>query len=55
MDNTQSQIISNFKLLFGQYKAAISENDRQFSITVGKNTATVQKVRSTQTSVITKL
>lgn len=51
MDNTQSQIINNFRSLFGQYKASVSENDRQLSISVGTNKTTIQKVRSvTQTS-----
>lgn len=55
MDNTQSQIISNFRALFGQYKAVVSENDRQLQITVGTNTTTVNKVRSVTQSATTRL
>lgn len=55
MDNTQSQIITNFRSLFGRYKAVVSENDRQLSITVGTNTVTVNKVRSVTQSATTRL
>ena len=55
MDNIQSQIIGNFKSLFGRYKAVVAENDRVFSVTVDGTTASVQKVRSTQITAATKL
>jgi hypothetical protein len=55
MDNTQSQIIANFKSLFGQYKAVVTENDKQLQINVGTKTTTVNKVRSVTQSTTTRL
>lgn len=49
MDNTQSQVIANFSSLFGRYKAVVTQNEREYSITVNKKTISVNKPRQKQT------
>ena len=49
MDNTQAQVLTNFRSLFGRYKADIQENDHTTKITVDNKTIEVNKVRTKQT------
>ncbi len=53
MDNTQAQILQNFRGLFGRYKAVITQNDRTTKITVDNKTAEIQNVRVRQTQIQT--
>ncbi len=53
MDNTQAQILQNFRGLFGRYKAVITQNDRTTKITVDNKTAEIQNVRARQTQIQT--
>lgn len=49
MDNTQAQVLQNFRSLFGRYKAVVTQNDRQIKITVGSTTTEVNQPRTRQT------
>lgn len=51
MDNTQIQILNNFRGLFGRYKAVVAQNDRTTSITVDGSTVEIQNSRVTQTQI----
>lgn len=56
MDNTQLQILNNFKSLFGRYKPVITQDDHKIQITIDKQKAEVNQSRSRQTQQhITKL
>lgn len=49
MDNTQAQVLQNFRSLFGRYKAVVTQNDRATKITVNGVSTEVNRVRTTQT------
>jgi hypothetical protein len=49
MDNTQAQVLHNFRSLFGRYKAVVTQNERTTRITVDNKTVEVNKIRTRQT------
>ncbi len=49
MDNTQAQVLQNFRSLFGRYKAVVTQNDRMTRITVDGVSTELNRVRTTQT------
>lgn len=56
MDNKQAQIVANFRSLFQRYKTVVTENERQYNITVDNQIVSINKPRQKQTQAIsTKL
>lgn len=53
MDNTQAQVLANFRSLFGRYKADVTQNERTYKITVAGTTAEITKTRQKQTQTTT--
>ena len=49
MDNIQTQVLQNFRSLFGRYKAVVTQNERTTRITVNNKTVEVNKPRAIQT------
>lgn len=49
MDNTQAQVLQNFRSLFGRYKAVVTQNERTTRITVNNTTVEVNQPRKRQT------
>lgn len=49
MDNTQSQVLTNFRSLFGRYKAVVTQNERTTKITVDGSSVEINRPRARQT------
>lgn len=49
MDNTQAQVLTNFRSLFGRYKAVVTQNERTTKITVNGSSVEINKARARQT------